>query len=31
MLYIRVRDVMDAAFSVCIVMNGAVNVRVWEV
>ena len=26
-----VRGVMDVAFSVCIVMRGAVGARVWEV
>ena len=26
-----VRDVMDAVFSVCIVMCGAVDARVWGV
>ena len=31
MLYVCVRDVMDAVFSVCIVTRGAVGDRVWEV
>ena len=31
MLYVRVRDVMDVVFSVCIVTHGAVGARVWEV
>ena len=31
MLYICVRDVMDAVFSVCIVLRGAESARVWEV
>ena len=31
MLWVCVRDVMDVVFSVCIVMRGAVDVRVWEV
>ena len=31
MLYICVRGVMDAVFSVCIVTRGAVGARVWEV
>ena len=30
-LYVCIRDVMDVAFSVCIVTRGAVGVRVWEV
>ena len=31
MLYVCVRDVVDAMFSICIVMRGAVGARVWEV
>ena len=31
MLYVCVRDVKDAVFSVCIVTRGAVGARVWEV
>ena len=31
MLNLCVRDVMDVAFSVCIVTRGDVGVRVWEV
>ena len=31
MVYVYVRDMMDVVFSVCIVMRGAVGVRVWEV
>ena len=31
MLYVCVRDVMDVVFSVCIVMHGPVDARVWEV
>ena len=32
MVYVCVRDVMDVAFSACIVRRGAVIVhRVWEV
>ena len=31
MLYVRVRDVMDVVFSVCIVRRGTVCARVWEV
>ena len=30
MLYVCVRDVIDVAFSVCIVTRGAVCARVWE-
>ena len=31
MLYVCVRGVMDAVFSVFIVTRGAVGARVWEV
>ena len=31
MLYVRIRDVIDVVFSVCIVTRGAVGSRVWEV
>ena len=31
MLYVYVRDAMDAVCSVCIVRRGAVGARVWEV
>ena len=31
MLYICLRGVMDAVFSVCIVTRGVVGDRVWEV
>ena len=31
MLCVRVVDVMDVVFSVCIVRRGAVGARVWEV
>ena len=31
MLYVCVRDVMDAVFSVCIVTRGAVGAHVWQV
>ena len=31
MLYDCVRDVMDVAFSVCIVRRRAVDARVWKV
>ena len=31
MLYVCARGVMDAVFSVCIVMRGAVGTHVWEV
>ena len=31
MVCVRVGDVMDVVFSVCIVMRGTVGARVWEV
>ena len=31
MLFVRVGDVIDIVFSVCIVRRGAVGARVWEV
>ena len=31
MVYVCVRGVMDVVFSVCIVTNGDVGARVWEV
>ena len=31
MLYVCVRGVMEAVFSVCIVKRGAVGARVWEI
>ena len=31
MLYVCERGVMDAVFSVCIVMRGAVGAGVWKV
>ena len=31
MAHVCVRGVMDVVFSVCIVMHGAVGIRVWEV
>ena len=31
MLYVCVRDVIDVAFSVCIVTCGTVGTHIWEV